>query len=586
MIVWNHIWEKGVYYIRGRQVGSMEKQVQAEFGRNSQSARLKRIVYQSVAVMLLGGLCLILTIGASLKLSSVQREETQAITYTNQYRLGSKTLTYAVQAYAVTADSQHYDAYMNELNVDKNRDIAWAGLEELDINDEEWAYLEQIAALSNGLVPLEEEAIAAAGKGDTKTAIADVFGEEYEDTITQINSLSDEVINEIQNRKGEQTNRIKVQLMVFEVLLLCSFGFVIIQVIRTNKFSKEQLLVPIRKVEEEMVQLAQGNLHSVLELDEDDSEVGQMVASISLMKKQILDIIEEVSEVLAEMGNGNYIINIRKEYAGDFGQIKESFIKINEEMKETLLTIRDVSGQIDQGTEQLASAAEDLANGSSVQAGKVSELAALLDDMSKSMAKNASGAEETVKIASGAGVALAEGNQKMADLKNAIGEISKCSEQIRSIIGTIEDIATQTNLLSLNAAIEAARAGEAGKGFAVVADQVKSLAEESAKATNETTKLIETTVLAVEKGITIADETAENIENVMAGAKQATEMMGEMAGMLLKDVNSMGRINESIASVSEIVDNNSATSEETAAVSEEQKTQVEAMVGLMNKFKI
>jgi len=171
-------------------------------------------------------------------------------------------------------------------------------------------------------------------------------------------------------------------------------------------------------------------------------------------------------------------------------------------------------------------------------------------------------------------------------LKNAIADINKCSEQIGTIINAIEDIASQTSLLSLNAAIEAARAGEAGRGFAVVADQVKNLSEESAKAAGETKGLIEATIQTVEKGISIADETVENMVEVMNSAKAATEKMGQIAVMLDRDVKHIHNINETISQVSSVVDSNSATSEETAAVSEEQKAQVETMVALMDKFVI
>lgn len=178
------------------------------------------------------------------------------------------------------------------------------------------------------------------------------------------------------------------------------------------------------------------------------------------------------------------------------------------------------------------------------------------------------------------------GNAKMEELKAAISEISRCSEQIGTIIGTIEDIASQTNLLALNAAIEAARAGEAGKGFAVVAEQVKVLAEESAKAAGNTTELIQATVEAMDKGIAIADETAENMNEVMLGAKEATERMGQIAELLGESTRQIHEVSNNIIKVSAVVDNNSATSEETAAVSTEQKNQVEKMVSLMQKFHI
>jgi len=167
-----------------------------------------------------------------------------------------------------------------------------------------------------------------------------------------------------------------------------------------------------------------------------------------------------------------------------------------------------------------------------------------------------------------------------------MAEISQCAEQIQTIITTIEEIAEQTNLLSLNAAIEAARAGEAGRGFAVVADQVKNLAEESARASGRTTALIETTIVAVEKGISIADETAANMAEVMQGAMEATQKMGQIAEMLNKEVSNVHEVNNTVQRVSEVVDSNSATSQETAAVSEEQKAQVETMAALVDYFKI
>lgn len=553
-------------------------------GKNSQTVKLKRIVIQSLAALGFGGLMLVLLFGSSAKLSSVESSQLKAVMYTNQYRLGAKTLTYAVQAYAVTADQKYYDAYMNELNVNKSRDIALAELEKIDIRESEWVYLNKIAELSNGLVPLETDAIELAGNGDTDSAREIVFGDEYGDTINQINSLSDQAIEEIQTRLATQTARIQVQQTVFQFMLLAAFILVAIQIFRTIRFSKKELLRPITKVEKQMFELAKGNLHADLDLNTDDSEVGRMVYSIGLMKQHLLDIIEEISAILGEMGNGNFNIRIQKEYVGDFTRIKDSFIKIGAEMKETLTTIRDVSGQIDKGSEQLAAAAEDLADGSSVQAGKVSELVMVMETMTQNMQRNAKEAGESVEIASNAGQVLAVGNEKMQELKTAIGEISKCSEQIGTIIGTIEDIAFQTNLLSLNAAIEAARAGEAGRGFAVVAEEVKQLAEESAEAARKTTSLIETTIQAVEKGISIADETAENMGEVLVGAKEATEKMGRMAVLLQQDVENMQQINENINQVSSIVDNNSATSQETAAVSEEQKSQVETMVSLMNKF--
>ncbi|MCI8282626.1 MAG: HAMP domain-containing protein [Lachnospiraceae bacterium] len=554
--------------------------------KNSQAYQLKKIITQSIISVIVGAALLLLSIGTNLWMGFVTDEELETTTYLNQYRLGSKLLTASVQAYAATGDKAYYDSYMKELNTDKNRDIAWAGLEKNNIKQKEWDKLKQIADLSNGLVPLEENAMALVEQGDLDAAKAAVFGEAYRATTQQINSLTDETISQIQVRINTMKISLRIFQIIVEIVFATSFLYLTLQIFKIVRFSRKELLQPIVRVSDQMISLSEGNFHTELDMEADDSEVGKMAAAIFQMKENMTNMIEEISDTLEKMGDGNYNLEIRQNYVGEFGEIKESFYKIIAKMKETLNTIREISLQIDTGADQLACAATDLAEGSTEQSHKVSDLVKLMEELYQSMEHSAAEASETVELSTHAGQILAVGNAKMADLKEAISDISKCSESIQEIITTIEEIASQTNLLSLNAAIEAARAGEAGKGFAIVADQVKALAEESSRAAGETNKLIERTVLAVEKGIGIADETAENINDVMQNAKLATEKMAATSQSLSHDVGNMQQINENIIRVAEIVDNNSAASQETAAVSEEQKAQVESMVSLMDKFHI
>lgn len=551
---------------------------------NGQAAALNKVIKGICNAVIVGATVLLIFSITNIVTSSISAEQLETTMFLNQYRMGSKTLTSEVQSFAVTGDTQYYDNYMKELNEDKNRDIAWAGLQANDITAEEWAKLEEIAAMSNGLVPLEERAIKLAQSKDTSNATAIVFGEEYEATVQQINTKTDECIEEIQNRIGKKQNTFFMIMLVTEVVFILVFIYIVREILKTIRFAKDELLTPIVKVSEQMSELAKGRFDVSWDMKEDESEVGQMVGSIEFMKKNFSNMITEISDVLGQMGNGNYNIDVKEEYVGEFVAIKESMLKINEDTKRTLMTIRDTTQEIDAGSEQLAKAAVDLAEGCTVQAGQVAEVAGMIDEMSRDMEENAKGAQETVEISNQASEALTVGNAKMQELKVAISEINNCSEQIRTIIGTIEDIANQTNLLSLNAAIEAARAGEAGKGFAVVADQVKSLAEQSKEAAGETTKLIETTVEAVAKGIEIADETVASMEEVFEGVSASTERMEQVAATLIKSADNMRDIDANIARVSQIVDNNSATSEETAAVSEEQAAQVEMMVQLMGQF--
>ncbi|MCI7170163.1 methyl-accepting chemotaxis protein [bacterium] len=553
---------------------------------NGQAAKLKKIVVDTYRIVTIGVICLLVFIGLNTHLNRMTAEQLEDIMYLNQYRIGSKTLTAAVQSYAVTGDISFYNAYMKELNEDKNRDIAWAGLKSNRLNESEWEQLEHIASLSQGLVPLEEESMDKVSKGDTDAAQNLVFGNDYIETVQEITSATDRCINNIQIRLSADQNKFKVIMILSLIAFVGSFVLIIKKIITAINFVTKELLDPIEKVSDQLREFAQGHFDNRLDLTPDSSEVGIMVESIIFMKDNFRKMISEISEVLGEMGKGNYNVTLNEDYVGEFIAIKDSLTQIINETRSTLSTIENAATEIDSGSRQLAQAANDLAEGSTEQSGKVMEVSEMISTMAKNMETTTKEAIETARISKDAGRSLQEGNSKMQELKEAIGEISTRSEEIRTIISVIEDIARQTNLLSLNASIEAARAGEAGKGFAVVAEQVKNLAEQSTKAAGETTKLIESTVVAVDKGISIADETAENMDKVMLGAKLATDKMSGMADTLQTAEEQIQQINTNIVKVADIVDNNSASSEETAAVSEQQTTQVQAMVEMLSKFNI
>ena len=564
----------------------MEKNKRKEHirGANSQAEGLDKNVRFTYGMVGIGIIFLLIFIISNVLLNRISNEQVENTTYLNQYRIGSKVLTASVQGYATTGDIAYYNDYMKELNEDKNRDIAWEALKENNLKESEWSALEHIAQMSQNLVPIEEKAMDSVKQGRLSEAQSYVFGDSYEKVVKEINSSTDTCIKNIQSRMSATKNIYNIAMYISMILFIVSFIAIVLRIRTTVAFSKKELLTPIVKVSDQLKELAGGHFVNNMDLVEDDSEVGNMVGAINFMNRNFTNMITELSAVLEKMGQGNYNVELTQEYVGEFEKIKDSMIKIITDTKETLKGIQNAAHEIGSGSEQLAQAATDLAEGSTVQASKISETTAMIDSMAESIESKAKEAEETAQISKEAAKVVHNGNIKMQELKEAISRISDCSKEIHSIIEVIEDIAGQTNLLSLNASIEAARAGEAGRGFAVVAEQVKNLAEQSTQAAGETTRLIQNTIHAVEKGMVIADETEASMTEVMEGAKGATEKMIQMADGLSKEVESVRQIDENIAHVAEIVDSNSATSEETAAISEEQSAQT--MVQMVEQFEI
>lgn len=514
--------------------------VKEEFlSKNSQEYRLKKIVKSSHISLVVGMILLILFILASVLMIRVSDKCLENTMYLNQYRLGSKTLTCAVQAYAVTGDRQYYDDYMKEFKEDRNRDNAWAALERNDIKEQEWEALREISSLSNGLVPLEEKAMKAVECGDAGTAMALVFGTEYGNAIQKINDLTDKAIVEIQERMNREKQLILLLQAGLGIAFLIYFIHMILQNVRTLQFSVHELLTPILKVSEQMIIMSKGNLHTRLELEADDSEVGQMVAAIDTMKLNLVNIIDEISFILEQMGLGNYNVTISQKYKGEFIQIKDSLVQIVEDMRQTVGAIREASRELDCGSGQLAKAAEELAISCASQATQVSDLMMLLDFFEQNTISDEKDAEEAVKISNMSHAVLELSNVKNNELKEALQSIKNA-------------------VLKLN-------------------DVMSANGEE---------ELIQVVNSEIEKGIFIAEEASVNMEDVLVGAEETTGRIDNIVKKLQAEMKSIEQIQESISVVAGVVDNNSAISQETAAISEEQKGQAEALVQLLNKFHI
>lgn len=342
---------------------------------------------------------------------------------------------------------------------------------------------------------------------------------------------------------------------------------------------------PIIEIKAAAVKMAEGDYDVDVSYKSND-ELGSLAQSMRGMIDMTKSVILDLTRGLDEISGGNFNISPRVEYIGVFEKIKFAMVKIICDLSGTLSQIQQATDQVASGSEQVASGSQALAQGATEQASSIEELSASISEVSQQIISNAKNTSSTKTLAEKAGADIDTSNRQMAEMIDAMTEISVSSSKISKIIKTIEDIAFQTNILALNAAVEAARAGEAGKGFAVVADEVRSLATKSSDAAKQTNLLIDGSVKSVESGVKIANDTASSLSEVVTGANQIVELIAKISDASTEQSMAISQINLGIEQISAVVQTNSATSEQSAAASEELNGQANIMKGLVSKFKL
>ena len=393
-------------------------------------------------------------------------------------------------------------------------------------------------------------------------------------------------LDELTDEASSETVRNMVVCTVagFVVIIVCLvFAFTLTR--KTSKRVLETILEPLHAIEDVAMELTEGNLHSTLEYHSDD-EIGKLAHSMRKSIRILGTYVDDIDRSMKLFSEGNFDVHPEVEWRGDFVGILNSFMAFQASMAGTIKGIQNVSNEVSGAAEQVASSSNDLADGATNQAAVVEELTATVTGVSEQVEKNSQSAKEISVKVDELGNAISESNGKMHEMVDSMHEISEASKEIDKIITTINEIASQTNLLALNASIEAARAGEAGKGFAVVANQVNVLADQSAQAAKESATLIETSVKAVEKGMVIAGQTAAQLEEVAENSKVITTEVTNIAETLETQTTEIKQINEGIEQINDVVQTNSATSEECASASQEMSSEAESLREMIRKFKV
>ena len=410
----------------------------------------------------------------------------------------------------------------------------------------------------------------------------EVLGPKYDELYNDMKELMDLNVN-----MGDDLEDILFVIkIVLGVLVLVIIGGSIMTSKRIGAKIADQIEKPVADLAERLKKFAQGDLDSPFPEQNNEDEIAFMNDVAKEMAANLNLIISDLSRLMSLMADGNFAISteIEDKYVGKFVELLESIRNMNRKMDSTLRHVEESAEQVTAGSENLAQSAQDLAEGATEQAGAVEQLQATMSTITEQVADTVNNLNDTSRKAESYAKSADSSKTDMRELMEAMQRISETSKKIENIISDIESIASQTNLLSLNAAIEAARAGEAGKGFAVVAEQIRMLADESAKSAVDTRTLIEGALNEIEEGNQVAQKAADSMETVVQGINDISDTSKMLSENSNQQIAALREAEKGVEQISEVVQSNSAASEECSATSEELSAQAEAMNEMTAQF--
>ena len=358
-------------------------------------------------------------------------------------------------------------------------------------------------------------------------------------------------------------------VIIFIVIVAAGLAIAVVTTL-IGKIITDSITEPVEQIDAAVASLRKGELSNVEMLTyESEDELGDTIRNLKEAMGILADYVSEISVEVKAIAQGDLTRNGDDitDFLGDFSELKTSLLYILKRFNSTLTEISNLAEQVSSNSSEVENASKSLADGATEQAGVIEELNATIDtvvDMAEDTAKETQNASARVKASANK---ANEEKEKMNELLTEMEHITEISKEIGNIITDIEDIASQTNLLSLNASIEAARAGEAGKGFAVVADQIGKLAADSAKSAVNTRDLIDKTLVEIEKGNTITRTTADAFNQIIADMESFAELAENTMEKANSQAESLEQIGQGIEQLSGVVQGNAASSEENTAIS-------------------
>ncbi len=476
-------------------------------------------------------------------------------------------------------------------NHDVNKDKLNEYLDEIEprmVTDESKETFQAVKTSLDSYFEVEEEILEMGVSTDPE-----VCAEAQEKEIIDLRPAYDAAyaqLSKLMKMNVERGNELQSMLHICQfVMILIIFAIMAVAGLVSMRIATSiasGITKPLQQLSGRLKEFAQGDLTSPFPATESEDEITDMVGEARDMAENLQAIIEDDIRMFDQMAQGNFAVHTNEEarYIGDFEALLIAIRKMVRNISDALLQVDEAASQVSVGSSSMADAAVALAEGSMEQAASVEQMQATITDITEGIRRTANSVEESAQQAKRYATEADRSRLEMEEMIGAMERISETSLKIGNIISEIEGIASQTNLLSLNAAIEAARAGEAGRGFAVVSDQIRNLAEQSAKSAIDTRRLIEGALQEIEQGNDAARRAASSLEEVVIGVKHIAETSEELSAISAQQAMAMGQADDGVNRISDVVQSNSATAEESSATSQQLSAQATMMSELVGKF--